>query len=157
MISGIILLKYIICLQCRRPTFNPWVGKILWGREWQPTPVFLPGDFHEQAMGSQRVDFHFKIYYDLCKSEILSFVSHITDTGVGFRWKFLGILRIGGNWRCGQEQQAKGKRYVIGRRKGCLKKTPKFSGWRNFNNYLDPANAWNYSTTLDYLLEYLFD
>ena len=28
--------------------FNPWVGKIPWGREWQLTPVFLPGEFHEQ-------------------------------------------------------------------------------------------------------------
>ena len=26
--------------------FQPWVGKILWRREWQPTPVFLPGDLH---------------------------------------------------------------------------------------------------------------
>ena len=25
--------------------FNPWVGKIPWRREWQPTPVFLPGEF----------------------------------------------------------------------------------------------------------------
>ena len=23
--------------------FHPWVGKIPWRREWQPTPVFLPG------------------------------------------------------------------------------------------------------------------
>ena len=23
--------------------FNPWMGKISWGRKWQPTPVFLPG------------------------------------------------------------------------------------------------------------------
>jgi len=35
-----------ICLQSRRPRFNPWVRKIPWRREWQPTPVFLPGDFH---------------------------------------------------------------------------------------------------------------
>ena len=28
--------------------FNPWVGKIPWRREWQPTPVFLPGKFHGQ-------------------------------------------------------------------------------------------------------------
>ena len=33
-----------ICLQCRRPRFDPWVGKIPWRREWQPTPVFLPGE-----------------------------------------------------------------------------------------------------------------
>ena len=31
-----------ICLQRRRPGFNTWVGKILWRRAWQPTPVFLP-------------------------------------------------------------------------------------------------------------------
>ena len=28
--------------------FDPWVGKIPWRREWLPTPVFLPGEFHEQ-------------------------------------------------------------------------------------------------------------
>ena len=32
----------------RRPKFNPWGGRMLWRREWQPTPVFLPGEFHEQ-------------------------------------------------------------------------------------------------------------
>ena len=31
------------CLQCRRPGFHPWVGKIPWRRTWQLTPVFLPG------------------------------------------------------------------------------------------------------------------
>ena len=34
--------------QCRRCGFNPWVGKIPWRRAWQPTPVFLPGESHEQ-------------------------------------------------------------------------------------------------------------
>ena len=28
--------------------FDPWFGKIPWRREWQPTPVFLPGEFHRQ-------------------------------------------------------------------------------------------------------------
>ena len=27
---------------------SPAVGKISWRREWQPTLVFLPGEFHEQ-------------------------------------------------------------------------------------------------------------
>ena len=31
-----------ICLQCRRPGFHPWVGKIPWRRVWPPPPVFLP-------------------------------------------------------------------------------------------------------------------
>ena len=37
-----------IHLQCRRHGFNPWVGKIPWRREWQPTLVFWPGEFHGQ-------------------------------------------------------------------------------------------------------------
>ena len=28
------------------PGFDPWVGKIPWRRQWQPTPVFLPGESH---------------------------------------------------------------------------------------------------------------
>ena len=50
------------CLQFRRLGFDPWVGKIPWGRKWQPTPVFLweipwteePGGL--QSMGSQEKD-----------------------------------------------------------------------------------------------------
>ena len=41
---------------------HPWVGKIPWGSEWQPIPVFLPGEspWTEvpgglQSVGSQRV------------------------------------------------------------------------------------------------------
>ena len=37
-----------ICLQCRRPGFDPCVGKILWRRKWQSTPVFFPGKSHGQ-------------------------------------------------------------------------------------------------------------
>ena len=36
---------------CRRHKgygFDPWVGKIPWRRKWQPTPVFLPRESHEQ-------------------------------------------------------------------------------------------------------------
>ena len=32
----------------RRPGFDPWVGNTSWRREWLPTPVFLPGEFHGQ-------------------------------------------------------------------------------------------------------------
>ena len=48
-----------------RPGFNPWVRKIPWGREWQPTPVFLPGESHGQATvhgvakSQTRPHFHF--------------------------------------------------------------------------------------------------
>ena len=30
--------KKKICLQCRRPKFDPWVRKFPWRREWLPTP-----------------------------------------------------------------------------------------------------------------------
>ena len=42
----------------QEPGFDPWVGKIPCRKEWQPTPVFLLGEFHGQGlqpMGSQRV------------------------------------------------------------------------------------------------------
>ena len=35
-----------IALQCRRPGFNPWVGKIPWRWERLSIPVFWPGEFH---------------------------------------------------------------------------------------------------------------
>ena len=34
--------------QCRRHEFDSWVGNIPWRRNWQLTPVFLPGKSHEQ-------------------------------------------------------------------------------------------------------------
>ena len=34
--------------QCKRHGFDPWVRKIPWRREWQPTLVFLPGKSHGQ-------------------------------------------------------------------------------------------------------------
>ena len=34
--------------QCRRHWFDPWVGKLPWGRKWPPTPVFLPGESYGQ-------------------------------------------------------------------------------------------------------------
>ena len=37
-----------ICWKCGIHEFTPWVGKILWRRKWQTTPVFLPGKSHGQ-------------------------------------------------------------------------------------------------------------
>ena len=34
--------------QCRRCGFDPWVGKNPWRRQWQLTPIFLPGESHRQ-------------------------------------------------------------------------------------------------------------
>ena len=32
----------------RRHRFDIWVRKIPWSSKWQPTTVFLPGEFHRQ-------------------------------------------------------------------------------------------------------------
>ena len=51
-----------LCLQCGKPGFDPWVGKIPWRRARKPTPVFLSGEYPWpeelgglQSMGSQRI------------------------------------------------------------------------------------------------------
>ena len=38
--------KIHLPMQGERDGFPPWVRKIPWRREWQPTPVFLPGKSH---------------------------------------------------------------------------------------------------------------
>ena len=58
-----------LSLRCRRPRFDPWVGKIPWRRERLPTPVFWPREGLENSMDcvvrgftksrAQRSDFHF--------------------------------------------------------------------------------------------------
>ena len=68
-----------ICLQCRRPVFHPWVGKIPWRRKWQPTLVFLPGESHGQRnlVGyitwsrkeldtTEQLHFHFRMCVCVC-------------------------------------------------------------------------------------------
>ena len=55
LITGMVLsspggsvVKKKISYQCRRLWLHSWMGKIPWKRKWQPTPVFLPGEFHGQ-------------------------------------------------------------------------------------------------------------
>ena len=36
------------CKRHKRHGSDPWVRKIPWRREWQPTPVFLAGESHGQ-------------------------------------------------------------------------------------------------------------
>ena len=40
------VVKNLLAIQ--ETSVQPWVGKIPWRREWQPTPVFLPGKPHGQ-------------------------------------------------------------------------------------------------------------
>ena len=44
--ASLVVQRLSVCLQCGRPGFDPWVGKIPWRRKWQPTLVLLPGESH---------------------------------------------------------------------------------------------------------------
>ena len=63
-------------------SFSPWVRKIFWRRERQPTPVFLPGEFHGQMslagyspwgrrVGDNRVTNTFTFNVDAIEKDIL--------------------------------------------------------------------------------------
>ena len=47
--QGELMIRTCLPMQgTQRQGFDPWVGKIPWRRAWQPAPVFLPGESHEQ-------------------------------------------------------------------------------------------------------------
>ena len=79
----------------RRCSFDPWVGKIPWRREWQPTP-FLPGKSHEcssladyspwnqkESDSTERVHFHFQTQIE-CKTFQKIIASKICKRHFGF-------------------------------------------------------------------------
>ena len=65
------------CLQSRRPGFNPWVGTIPWRREWLPTPIFLPREFHGQKSLAG---------YSLWGCKESDMTEQLTSFSVIFRW-----------------------------------------------------------------------
>ena len=86
--------------QWRRHEFHPWVRKIAYRREWQPTPVFLPGKMlwiddpgRLQSLGSQRVGHSWVTEHSGTKTTL---------------WGF-GEVRWGRTW----PQWATGKRITV--------------------------------------------
>ena len=69
--------------------FDPWVGKIPSGREWQPTPVFLPGEFHGQRSLAGYGSWGCK---ELDTTERLSFTRFPGSATINYRWKYLGKM-----------------------------------------------------------------
>ena len=63
--------------RCQRHGFNPWVGKNPWRRKWQPTAVFLPGEWSPwteepgglQPVGTQRVGYDWACTHRLNSTE----------------------------------------------------------------------------------------
>ena len=81
------LIRWRICLQCRRPGFNLWVGKIPWRRERLPTPVFWPREFHGlySTWGCKESD----------KTELLSLTYLLSDISLLLSiiiWTFITTL-----------------------------------------------------------------
>ena len=71
----VLVAQMVKCLQCRRPRFNPWVGKTPWRRKWQSSPVLLPGKSHgwrslvgystwgcKESDKTERLHFHFHFH-----------------------------------------------------------------------------------------------
>ena len=71
-------------LQCGRPGFNPWIGKIPWRRKWKPTPVFLPENSHEwrslvgySPWGHQDSDSTERLHFTSLLSAVLMLLCYI--------------------------------------------------------------------------------
>ena len=67
-----------IYLKCKRPGFDLWVRKIPWRREWLLTPVFLPGEFHEQRSLVGYTPWGCRVGYDWV-TNILTFKINFND------------------------------------------------------------------------------
>ena len=68
--------------------FNPWGKKIPWRKKWQPTPVFLPGESHEQSslvgvqsIGLQRVGHDWSDLAQTHACQVLLPLGRKTDLG----------------------------------------------------------------------------
>ena len=70
-----------VCLQLRRPGFNPWIGKIPWRRKWQPSPVLLPWKSHGRRSlvgyslwGRKESDTTERLYFLFLQTEERSYI-----------------------------------------------------------------------------------
>ena len=63
--------------RCKRPGFDPWVGKIPCWRTWQPTPVFWPQESHGQrSLAGCRPWDHRELGHDLSTKNNNNVSSH---------------------------------------------------------------------------------
>ena len=114
----------------KRWGFDPWVRKTPWRRAQQPTPVFLPGEFHGKKSLTHRynnVVFFFKVLASLFLNHLkLAQVSRnyhiINDEEILYNWKqMLSFFRNWwGVWR-------KKKRHLYGSRDLSNGPIPKWS------------------------------
>ena len=86
------------CRRCKRHGFDPWVAKIPWKRNWQPTPAFLPGNPHGQR---KLTDCSLGGHKELDTTERLStandslehLASHVSSN-TAFNFKYFGWMYL---------------------------------------------------------------
>ena len=81
---------------CRRGGFNPWVGKILWRRKWQPPPVFLPGRAHGQKSLAGYSPLVHKVRHDLVTKQQIIYT--LTHSGTYYRHKHIFRVPLSSHW-----------------------------------------------------------
>ena len=63
--------------RCKRPEFDPWVKKFPWRRKWQPSPVFLPGEFQGQR---SLTGYGCKVRQNWVTNSLLSYLIYVVCT-----------------------------------------------------------------------------
>ena len=107
------LRQWRVCLQCGRPVFGPWVGKILWRRKWQPTPVFFLGESRgwrsltgyspwgcKELDTTERLHFHFHVSIEVCVCLKLILYTHIHFFFLGNCYKLEMMQVEKSNYSC---------------------------------------------------------
>ena len=95
----------------RRHGFSCWVGKIPWRREWQPTPVFLPGKSHEQRSLANYSPWGCKtVGYNLAAKQSYTGIYMVTKMSYSYiylhgqiwktmPWKHSRVIMVTSGWR----------------------------------------------------------
>ena len=85
-------------LQCRRPGFDPRVGKIPWRRERLPSPILWPGEFHGlySAWGYKESDTTERLSLSLSSCSRLCLKSVRSQLGLSLNLEhpFFGLISI---------------------------------------------------------------
>ena len=77
--------KESVC-QCRTWVQSlAWVRRIPWRREWQHTPVFLPGEFHEQRSLASYSSWGHRVRHNLATNTLTFFIYYLSSTFECFR------------------------------------------------------------------------
>ena len=99
------------------PWVGPWVRKMPWRRKWQPTPLFLPGESHEQrslvvygvANSWTRLNTWWIDYIEFCKRTCPSAIGYISqhplqlDVTVWFNYVCAKLLQPYSVWEIGRK------------------------------------------------------